>query len=422
VLKSNFDAVRAASRTLAICLVIVGWLSFARPASADAVTDWNEIAIEYVQARNLAPPVAERVLAMAHLAMFDAVNSTERRYRPYLVQPRTPRATLAEAAAASAAGGVLSQLPSDQQEAMRARLDAYLAQIPEGPGKTAGVALGRRVAARILESRANDGSDAPDQYRARTIAGVYVPTQPTVAPEWPNVRPFGMTSPSQFRPGPPVALDSAQWTRDYNEIREFGGASSVRRSARQLEDARFWLANGAAVYYPLVRAVAEQEQLDVLDKARLFALVAIARADGFVAVFDAKYHYEFWRPVTAIRNGDIDGNEATPRDAGWAPIAATPLHPEYPCAHCIAAATTAGVLELLLGRSTIGEISMTSPTAPGLTHRWSDLRAFVREVSEARIWAGFHYRFSTEAANEMGGRIAAYTVENFLQPASSRSR
>jgi hypothetical protein len=409
---------RAGRAAPVIGLAFLLMCALTRPASADVVGDWNEIAIEVAQARSLPPPAAERVVAMMHLAMFEAVNSIERRYEPYHVQLRARRGASAEAAAAAAAAGVLDGPASDQQEAVRARLAAYLAQIPDGPGKTAGVRLGEEVAARLLASRANDGAEAPDQYRVRTSAGVYVPTAQTAMPQWPNVTPFGMTSPSQFRPAPPIALDSERWARDYNEIRTFGGRASTERSVRQTEDARFWLTVGATVYYPLVRGVAEQERLDLADSTRLFALVAIARADALIAVFDAKYHYEFWRPVTAIRNGDIDGNDATPREPGWAPIDATPMHPEYPCAHCISAAATATVLERLLGRTSIGEVTVISPTAPGVTHRWSDLHAFVTEVSEARIWAGFHYRFSTEVGADMGRQIGEYTVEHFLRPVS----
>jgi hypothetical protein len=164
--------------------------------------------------------------------------------------------------------------------------------------------------------------------------------------------------------------------------------------------------------------VVAAKKLDLGDSARVFALVAVARADALIAVFDAKYHYNFWRPITAIRNGDIDDNPATERDAAWQPIDETPMHPEYPCAHCILAASTAGVLEAVFGTSEIAAVTVTSPTAPGVTHRWTDLHAFVAEVSEARISAGFHYRFSTKVGKEMGVKIGEYMVQNVMQPAS----
>ena len=231
-----------------------------------------------------------------------------------------------------------------------------------------------------------------------------------------------MTSPSQFRPAPPIALRSAEWAADYNEIKELGGKTSSKRSNRQLEDARFWLTIGGNVYYPVIRSVASAKQLSLIDSARLFALVSIARADALIAVFDAKYHYEFWRPVTAIRNGDIDDNPATERDAVWQPIAATPMHPEYPCAHCIQSASLASVMETVLGSPDIPQVALTSPTAPGVTHSYTNLHAFVREASEARIWAGFHYRFSTRVGEDMGRKIGEYVVRNFMQPVTVTTR
>lgn len=408
--------------TFCKALFVIASLSAAQPASADVVTDWNETALGYVAQRNLGPPPGERVMAMVHAAMFDAVNSIERRYRPYLVQRSAPAGASREAAAAAAAGTVLSGLHSETQAEMGAALVAYLATIPDSRAKSQGIALGEAVGAAVLAVRANDGSNAPDTYRPRTTAGVYITTVPTAAPHWPGVTPFAMTSSSQFRPPAPIALDSAQWAADYNEIKEYGGRNSMRRSARQSEDARFWLANGGNVYYPVVRAIAASERLSLLDNARLFALVSIARADALIAVFDAKYHYGFWRPVTAIRNGDIDGNPATERDAAWQPMDATPMHPEYPCAHCIAASSMATVLEAVLGGPDIQEVVLTSPTAPGVTHRWTNLHAFVTEVSEARIWAGFHYRSSTRVGVDMGRRIGEYTVTNFVQPVRRRRR
>ena len=164
------------------------------------------------------------------------------------------------------------------------------------------------------------------------------------------------------------------------------------------------------------------KELSVIDSARLFALIAVARADALIAVFDAKYAYEFWRPVTAIRNGDIDGNPATERDAAWQPIDATPMHPEYPCAHCISSGSLAGVVQAVFGTPEISEVSMTSPTAPDVIHHWTNVRDYSNEVSEARIWAGFHYRFSTKVGQDMGYKIGDYVVKNFMQPVATVTR
>lgn len=391
-------------------------------ACADVITDWNERAVAFTVARNMGPPPAERALAMTHAAMFDAVNSIERKYKPYLIHLPADQNVSREAAAAAAAGTVLAGINQQSRPDMLAVLAAYLATIPDGDAKTAGIKLGEAVAAKILESRAGDGSTAPESFRTNTPPGVYVPTPPMWAPQWPGVKPFTMTSGSQFRPAAPVALSSAEWASDYNEIKALGRFDSKTRSAEQTEAARFWLEVSGHVYYPMIRSVAAAKNFSVIDNARLFTLAAMARADAMIAVFDAKYHYSFWRPFTAVRHGDNDGNPNTERDATWRPIAETPMHPEYPCAHCIAAASMCTVLELVLGTADIPEVTMTSPTASGVTRRWTNLSAFVEEVSNARIWAGFHYRFSTRIGTDMGRKIAEHAVQNFLQPVALATR
>jgi hypothetical protein len=263
-----------------IVLAAVAVLGTAQPASADVITDWNTRAVAFLVSRNVPPPPAERVVAMTQVAMFDAVNSIERKYRPYLVQLPAAATVSKEAAAAAAAGTVLAGVNSQAREEMKAALAAYLAAIPDGAAKTEGVKLGEAVASKILEARTNDGSTAADTYRPRTTAGVYVPTAPTLGSHWPGVKPFAMTSASQFRPAPPIALASADWSANYNEIKDLGGLTSSKRSAKQTEDARFWLATDGRVYYPVIGTLALAKQLSVIDCARLFALTAVARADA----------------------------------------------------------------------------------------------------------------------------------------------
>ena len=403
-------------------LAAVAIFGLAHPASADVITDWNENAVSFGVLHNIGPPPAERIIAMTQVAMFDAVNSIERKYRPYLIQlPVSPTASK-DAAAAAAAGTVLAGINPQTQATMKSLLESYLAAIPDSPAKAEGIRLGEAVAAKILEERANDGARAPDTYRPRATAGIYVPTAPTAASQWPKVKPFALTSASQFRPPPPIALESAEWAADYNEIKELGGRASTKRSARQTEDARFWLVTDGRGYYPVIRTLVEAKKLSLVDSARLFALAAVAREDALIAVFDAKYHYEFWRPVTAIRNGDIDNNSATERDAAWEPIDATPMHPEYPCAHCISSASLVGVMEVVFGTAEMPEVSIASPTAPGVVHRWTNVRAFSDEVSQARIWAGFHYRSSTKVGQDMGHKIGDYVAKNLMQPVAVVAR
>jgi hypothetical protein len=218
-----------------------------------------------------------------------------------------------------------------------------------------------------------------------------------------------------FGAAPPPALTSETWTRDVNEIREVGALNSSARSSEQTTVGKFWLLTGARTYNPIVRQVVMAKQMNLLDCARIYALTSMAAADSFIAVFEAKYHYNFWRPVTAIRNADLSQNPATPRDATWQPLGETPMHPEYPCAHCISASAVAAALRAVVGDE-VGEISVTSNTAPGVTRRWTRLSDYADEVSNARIWAGFHYRFSTEAGKEMGRKIGELTVASQLRP------
>ncbi len=399
----------AVARRILLALIVI---CPAAPACANVITDWDAKAVA------LAPPAAagQRELAMVHVAMFDAVNSIERRYRPYLTQLTAPKTTSQEVAAATAAATVLIGLHPDKAGDIQSVLAADLAKIPESGAKSDAIRLGEAVAAKILEARAKDGSQGPDAYRPKTKPGVYVPTAVMVGSTWPKMIPFALAAPSQFRAPPPISLASAQWATDYNEIKAYGAKTSTVRSAEQTEIARFWLMVGAPAYHPIPRQLVAAKQMSVIDSARFMALFAIALTDAYVAVFDAKYHYEFWRPMTAIRNGDIGESRGTELEATWQPIDNTPMHPEYPCAHCIGAGAAVTVIEVLLGSQDIPEVSMTSPTAPGITRRWSNLGVLADEIANARIWAGFHYRFSTLVGTDMGRKIGQYVAQNVMQP------
>jgi PAP2 superfamily len=403
-------------------LLAATMIGAAQSAFANVITDWDEKGIAVVTPMsslgNTSPYMAQRMMGMVHAAMFDAVNSIERRYRPYLLQLPADPATSKEAAAAAAAAAVLATIDEKTAGEMKVALANYLAPLPDGAAKSDGVKLGEAVATRMLEVRANDGSGAPDDYRPRTTPGVYVPTAIPISSMWPKMKPFALNNASQFRPGPPVSLESKEWATDYNELKDTGGQISAKRTAQQTEIARFWLVGPPVAYHPFVRKLVIAKQMSVVDSARLMALASIGLTDAIIAVLDAKYHFNFWRPITAIRNGDNDGNPATDREATWQPIANTPMHPEYPCAHCIQSGSVAGVVKAALGTLDIPEIAMTSPTAPGVTRRWTNITAFTEEVANARIWAGFHYRFSTRVGTQMGYEIGEYVVKNVMQPVS----
>jgi hypothetical protein len=395
--------------------------ALAGPARAEVIADWNAKAEIIAVEKRMLPPPNARGMAMLHVAMFEAVNAVERRYSPYKLTLPADRTASKEAAAATAAHGVLSALHPDQRPSLDSVLRASLATIPDGDPKAKGVELGKKTAAEIIALRANDGADAPESYRPLTVPGAYVPTVVPVSSTYGAVTPWAMKSGSQFRPAPPPALDSEVWTRDINEIREFGGRTSAKRTVEQTNIGRFWFVTGPQAWNPIVRQLAAAKKLDLVDSARLFALVAIATDDAFIAVFDAKYHYNFWRPLTAIRNADLTGNKATPRDSSWLPLGDTPMHPEYPCAHCITSAAAGGVLQSLFGND-IPEVLMTSATAPGVTRKWTRVQDYVDEVAVARIYAGFHYRFSNNMAQDMGRKISELTVATQLRQAVAGSR
>jgi hypothetical protein len=384
-------------------------------ASADVITDWNERIVKASLAAQQPPPVQARNIAMVHLAMFDAVNSVETRYTPYRVHIKAQGTASAEAAASTAAYHVMARLYPGMSKELEAALRAALASVPDGAARTQGMELGEKVAAAMFQERSTDGATTSVHYRPYAAAGAYVPTVLPAGPHWGAVKPFALKSGSQFRPPAPYALTSAQWARDYAEIKRMGAKTGSARTAEQTDIARFWEFTGADTYNSPARQLSAAKKLGLLDSARLFALSSMATADAFIAVFDAKYAYNFWRPVTAIRNGDLDGNDATERDAAWEPFITTPMHPEYPCAHCISESSAASVLTAFFG-DVIPEIRLTTPTAPGVTRTFTKLSDIVSEIIDARIFDGVHYRTSGEVGAEMGRKIAEYVLQNFLKP------
>jgi hypothetical protein len=394
-----------------IALVAVAILAGAPVAQADIVTDANAKAADMVS-RIPAPPITVRMMAIVQVSVFEAVNAVTNRYPTQRAKLAPAPGASVEAAVAAATRTALSKLMPAQQAAIDADYQTLLGSVPDGAAKTAGIALGERAATAIVAMCADDGAVAPDAYRPFTAPGVYVPTTGPAATHWGKRRPWVMPRGDHFRPGPPPALTSATWARDYNEIKAIGGRSSTQRTAEQTAIAKFWEATAPAVYWPVARSVATMPGRDVTDNARLFALAAMAMDDALIAVFDAKYAYNLWRPVTAIRNGDLDGNDATERDGGWSPFIETPMHPEYPCAHCIVSASLGAVLAAEIGAGPTPTLSSASPTAAGAVRSWSSVADFTTEVRLARIYDGVHYRTSTEVGAAMGQKIGELTARS----------
>jgi hypothetical protein len=386
---------RCVRRLWPIILLLVAFA-----ARADIVTDWGDTATEIADEG----PNTIRTMALAQNAVYEAVNAITARYPRDRIDLGPAQGASIEAAVAAASRAVLLQEAPELKEKIEAAYARALATIAVGEARTNGIGVGERAAADVLTKHSHD-LESIEPYRPVTSPGVYVPT--TIPTGWSlgQRRPWFMKGAAQLRPGPPPALKSALWARDYNEIKAVGSATSTVRTAEQTDIARFWATALPDIHLGLARSVATAPGREVTRNARLYAAVAAAMNETETSVFEAKYHYLFWRPITAIRNGDRDDNPATERDADWVPLITTPMQPEYPCAHCMLAAAVNTVLRAEAGGSSALNLSTTSNTARGVTRRWTSTDAVVQEVSMARIWGGVHYRTSTEVGNHMGEQV-----------------
>lgn len=371
-------------------------------ARADVITDWNLKAGEILVESKMGTPPAVRAMAIVQTAVADAVAAVAK--RPGLARD----GAAVDAAVAAAHRVTLAKLMPAQEASIAAAYQAALAKIADGAGKAAGIAAGEQAAAAVLAARADDGAAAPDRYRPHTTPGSWVPTATAAASAWPQRKPWLLGSPAQFRPAAPPALTSATWTRDLAEVKALGGRASTARTPEQTEIGRFWEYSLPPIYHGVVRSVALAPGRDVARNAALFASVAQAMDDALIAVFDAKYHYQFWRPVTAIRHGDAN-------DAGWVSMIEAPMHPEYPSAHSILASTVGTILRAEVGSAPLPELSTSSPTAKGATRRWTSIDDFVQEVGAARVYEGVHYRFSAEVGAAMGRQVGELAAQRLLQ-------
>jgi hypothetical protein len=380
------------------------------PIRADVITNWNNTAMAVMKAVNVGGNPWTRSMALVNVSMSDAVNSVQNRYSRYMPElPSDPNAS-AEAAASAAAREILMR----QYPGQKARIDAAFVEtmqtIPDNPARVAGVDLGEKVAAAIFAERQNDATNMPDTYRPLTTPGVWVPTTPPLFPQYATAKPWGMDSASQFRPAPPPALNSALYARDYNETKEMGGVKSTKRTDAQSDAVRFWTqANLGPAWFQAATQVSARRGLPVAESARVFALMSMGLANCFIVDWDAKFQYHFWRPITAIRNGDQDGNDATERDAGWQPLNATPMHPEYPAQAAINAGAARGVLEAVFGNGTEAFVAR-------LSRQFTSFAQMTQEHKKVRVWGGIHFRNSLEVGEAMGRKIVDHLVANYMKP------
>jgi hypothetical protein len=393
-------------------------MTFATSAArADTVTDWNQTAIEVMKVAGVAGNPWSRTLAMMHVAMSDAINSVQGRYQRVVATVPAVAAASPEAAAAAAARQILVELYPSQKAKIEEAYAASLKAVPQGTARNEGVALGERVAAEVQADRAADGTSVPSTYRPITTAGVWVPTTPPLFAEYARAKPWVFERADQFRPEPPPRLSSALYARDYNETKTLGGARSTARTPEQTAAVKFWTqANLGPGWQAAVRQLAEAKELDLAESARLFALFNMAVANTFIADWDAKFTYSFWRPVTAIRNGDMDGNASTERDAGWTPLNATPMHPEYPSQAAIICGVAVAILESVFGPKPPIPLTVTDLADPKVKREYDGIATLANEHMNVRVWGGIHFRNSLEIGEDMGRRIAAYLIESSLKP------
>jgi hypothetical protein len=360
-----------------------------------------------------------RVLAMLHLAQHDAVNAVAPAYESYAFRGRDSLADPV-AAAASAAHAVLVASYPKQAAMFDARLEEALKECAE-PARTRGVELGQQAALAILERREQDGSHTPDigDYVPRTGPGAYQFVPPfdlAFAPGWRAVEPFALQAPSQFRPDPPPALTSTEYTVAFDEVKTTGGQGSSARDPEHAAYAKYWWEYSEIGWNRIARTVADERELDLASAARLLALVNMALSDAYVAGWDAKFHYDFWRPYTAIRAADSDGNPATAADATWVSAEVTPPVQDYPSTHSALGDAAAEVLASVIGDGTPFTVGSTTAPAEMPTRSFESFTAAADENADSRVRGGLHFRFSCEEGQRLGRRIGLFAVETRLRP------
>jgi hypothetical protein len=388
----------------------------ALPAKADVVGDWNTTATTVILNKGAQASIH---LAMVHVAIYDAVNSVDRRYSIYAVTPATAGGASKEAAAASAAYNLLRTLFPDQSAVLDPAFAASLAAVPDGAAETNGVAIGAEVAAGIVALRANDGRNAVVPYVFGSGPGVYQATPPAfaspVTPWVAKVTPFALQSPSQFRAYGPPDVTSAHYAADLNTVKSLGALNSTERTAQQTEIGRFHTENPTTFWTRNLREFAATRGLRVDESARLYAMLYVAFADSNIACWDSKFYFNFWRPVTAIPAAGSDGNAATEADAGWTPLATTPPHPEYPAAHGCVTGAIAETLRQFFGTKHLN-MTFTSTVPGSVPHFYETTDDLVKEVQVARVYGGMHYPTSTVHGAILGRQVGRYLAQHYFQP------
>jgi hypothetical protein len=419
-------------------LVLLLILGSAWVARADAVLDWNETAANAGFAAGLDNPTEgcvdplheSRIFAMMHAAVHDALNAIERRSQPYALTSYAPAGASPEAAVAAAAHDVLlvvfPQLPSNlgltpaaATDLVEAAYASALAAIPDSPAKVQGILIGQAAAAAILRLRDADGSDVPFldfDYVPGPNPGDFqlIPGLPfAAAPEWGKVTPFVLTSSSQYRPKAPYALTSKKYAADFNEVKNLGEVGSTTRTDEQTEIALFWLEGAPQGWNRIARIVSIQHGLDLWQNARLFGLLNFASADGYIADFENKYFYKFWRPLSAIRAADTDGNPDTVAAPTWDSLRLTPPAPDYTSGHSVEGGAMSEVLARFFGDAV--SFSTTSTTQPGVTRSFTRFSQAAEENGNSRVYVGFHFRHAVIEGIKLGTKVGKVAFNHSLR-------
>ncbi len=379
----------------------------ALPARADIITDWNQTAMTTLLRAQLPSGAPTRALAIMHAAMFEAVNSIEPRYQPYKASLEAPKGASTAAAASAAAYRVIASIVPAQAAALEGRHKVLIAGVPEGPNKDAGIAVGEKAAAVILAARANDGADFSPAYTPIEGKGRYVLTSSAImaSPSLSKMQTFIIANSREFRPPPPPDIESEQSLRDLAEVKAIGDKDSALRTPQQTMIANYHVPPGFITWNGIARHAVQAKALDIVESARAMALLNFATMDGQSSIWDAKFTYNGWRPVTAIRAGG----------GAWTALLSEPMHPEYPCAHCGIGAAAATVMEGLFGTGPFPFSAVAMPNMP--PRAFGSFREFETEEAVSRIYGGVHFRWSN-AVGETVGKQVGEKVLTALKPKS----
>ena len=414
--------------SLAAVLLCVPWT-----ARADVVLDWNAIAVNTLGAQAQNPFAQARYMSIVQLAVFEAVNTITGDYQPYLGTVVAPAGASADAAAVTAAYRVLRNYFPAAAATLDPAYATALDAIPSGTARDYGVATGEDAAAQMIALRNNDGSAPPAFYVPESSdVGVWQ-TTPSCPPSgglfyhWQNVTPFGVPSAAgsqdwlaPFILPPPPAPTSSRYAKDYKEVKSVGSLNSTTRPADRTDVARFYAASSPSLIFNLAaRQVATEKNQSLSQNARALALINVASNDALIASFANKYHYLMWRPETAIRAGDLDDNDKTTPDTGFAPYIVTPCFPSYPSNHASGSGSAAEMLRRLYGAGG-HRITIANPAVPGLTFQYTTFKQIADDIDDARVYGGIHFRFDQDAGNRLARDIATFVYKHNLQRLNDR--